>query len=317
MVTGNGTSSGERNNNDEYAARVEPEVAKQVKTIREEFERRLIEPRGNGKKEISYKEFRAPKPPMYHGEPDPLVSTRWISAIEGCFRTSECPPDKKTRITTNFLRAGAKDWLDGKIDTIGEEPFMSLSWGEFKKEFFEEFRTQADLTRMREEIRVLRQGSMDLNTLQATFMSKERFCPEYVNNERLLMQDFRKALNDELRGKISLGKVNPFADLFVVAKGFEPYPWEIIDNAPSKRTVDSYGAPSKRIKGATGGTSDVGKGTSSSSASRCFKCGERGHKFWECPASGDGDVVCFNCRGRGHRKAECPALGTANVTRRG
>ncbi|XP_071699740.1 uncharacterized protein [Rutidosis leptorrhynchoides] len=304
MATGNGTSNGERNNNDEFAARVEAEVAKQVKTIRVEFERRLIEPRGNGKKEFSYKEFRATKPPMYHGEPDPLESTRWISVIEGCFRTSECPSDKKMRIATSLLRDGAKDWLYGKIDTVGEEPFMSLTWGDFKKEFFEEFRTQADLIRMCEEIRLLRQGSMDLNTLRATFMSKARFCPEYVNNERLLMQDFLKALNDELRRKISLGQVNSFAELFAVAKGFEPYPWERIDNAPSKR-----------IKSAIGGTRDAGKGTLSSSASRCFKCGERGHKFWECPVSGDG-VVCFNCRGRGHRKAECLALGTANVTRK-
>ncbi|XP_071728065.1 uncharacterized protein [Rutidosis leptorrhynchoides] len=274
--------------------RVEAEVAKQVKTIREEFERRLIEPRGNGKKEFSYKEFRATKPPMYHGEPDPLVSTRWISAIEGCFRTSECPPDKKTRIATSLWRDGAKDWLDGKIDAVGEEPFMGLSWGDFQKEFFEEFQTQADLTRMREEIRVLRQGSMDLNTLRATFMSKVLFCPEYINNERLLMQDFRKALNDELRGKISLGQVNSFAELFAFAKGFEPYPWEQNNNDPSKRTVDSYGAPSKRTKSAIGGTSNVGKGTSNSSASRCFKCGERGHKFWECPASGYCDVC--ECR---------------------
>ncbi|XP_071740844.1 uncharacterized protein [Rutidosis leptorrhynchoides] len=192
---------------------------------------------------------------------------------------------------------------------------MGLSWDDFKKEFFEEFRTQADLMRMRDELRSLRQGFMDLNTLRATFLSKARFYPEYTNNDRLLMEDFRNTLNDDLHGKISIGKVDPFAKLFAVAKGFESYTSMMVGDTSGERRVSSFGAPSKRAKSAFVSTGSVGKGMSVANESRCFRCGERGHKFWECPVSRSSGVVCFNCREEGHRKAECPELAVAGVTR--
>ncbi|MCI45919.1 cellular nucleic acid-binding protein, partial [Trifolium medium] len=53
----------------------------------------------------------------------------------------------------------------------------------------------------------------------------------------------------------------------------------------------------------------------------CFKCGEAGHKFFECPKGKDkcyrcgktghkanvcqDNVVCFNCGEEGHKSPEC------------
>ncbi|XP_071708626.1 uncharacterized protein [Rutidosis leptorrhynchoides] len=272
------TSNGERNNDDEITARIQTAVKERMSALREEFEKGFLKPRGNGEKEFSYKNFRVTKPSMYYGDPDPLVSTGWISDVEGCFRTSECPLDKKKRLATSLLQGSARNWLDGKIDIVGEEPFMRLSWDDSKKEFFEEFRTQADLTRIHDELRSLRRSSMDLNTLRATFLSKAQFCPEYTDNGRLLMEDFRNTLNDDLPRKISIGQVDSFAKLFSVAKGFESYTSTRVGDTSGERRVKLYGAPSKKARSAIESTGSGRKGVSDTSASRCFNCGERGHE---------------------------------------
>ncbi|XP_071727709.1 uncharacterized protein [Rutidosis leptorrhynchoides] len=162
---------------------------------------------------------------------------------------------------------------------------MGLSWDDFKKEIFADFWTHSDLTQMRDELRSLRQGSMDLNTLRATFLAKAQFCPEYTRNDRLLMEHFFNTLNDDLSGKISIGQVDSFAKLFAVAKGFESYAPTMVDDTSGERRVKLYSAPSKKAKSVIDSTGSGRKGVSDTSASRCFNCGERGHECWECPVS--------------------------------
>ncbi|XP_071728137.1 uncharacterized protein [Rutidosis leptorrhynchoides] len=225
--------------------------------VQAEFEKRFPKPQVDGggedvpldhgiqgnvvRREFIYKNFMMTKPPLYAGDPDPLISTGWISDINGCFRTSEYPPDKKNRLASSLLQGNTKYWLDGKIDIVGEEPFMG-----------------------------------------ATFLAKARFCPEYTRNDRLLMEHFLNTLNDDLREKISLRQVESFAKLFAVAKGFESYAPTMVDDALGKRMVKLYGAPSKKARIASARTGSVRKGVSDTSASRCYNCGERGYRSWEC-----------------------------------
>ncbi|XP_071739733.1 uncharacterized protein [Rutidosis leptorrhynchoides] len=226
---------------------------------------------------VYLQELHETKPPLYTEDPDPLISTSWISDVGACFRTSECPPDKKTRVATSLLRGNANNWLDGKIDIV---------------------------------------GSMDLNTLRATFLAKARYFPEYTRNDRLLIGHFVNTLNDDLREKISIGQLDSFAKLFVMVKGFESYaPTMVVDNSGEK-SFKSFGAPSKKAKSAFESMGSVGKEVSGANAYKCFSFGEKGHKFWECPVSRSSGVVCFNYREEGPRKAECPELAVTGIARR-
>ncbi|XP_020209748.1 DNA-binding protein HEXBP-like, partial [Cajanus cajan] len=62
-------------------------------------------------------------------------------------------------------------------------------------------------------------------------------------------------------------------------------------------------------------TSQTSKGRSVGSVphNNCFKCGEPGHRAYECQASKV--ITCFNCQEKGHKARECPKnkKGTTEV----
>ena len=62
------------------------------------------------KEDYDYKNFTICKPPTFDGTPDPIVSARWLSEIEGTFRTSRCPHEFRTIYGTSMLRNTAKRW---------------------------------------------------------------------------------------------------------------------------------------------------------------------------------------------------------------
>ncbi|XP_071715114.1 uncharacterized protein [Rutidosis leptorrhynchoides] len=112
--------------------------------LREEVERRFPRPQHGVEMVFSYKNFMATKPPHFHGDPDPMKSMAWISDVEVCFHTSECQPEKKTRLATSLMRGNAKDWLDGKLamynykkywDVIKDELIVAIKWFWEKGEF--------------------------------------------------------------------------------------------------------------------------------------------------------------------------------------
>ncbi|GJT71282.1 hypothetical protein Tco_1030568 [Tanacetum coccineum] len=52
---------------------------------------------------------------------DPIASPRWLAAVEGAFRTSNCKEKNKVNFASNFLRDSAKIWWEGKDCEKGEE----------------------------------------------------------------------------------------------------------------------------------------------------------------------------------------------------
>ncbi|GJQ90813.1 putative reverse transcriptase domain-containing protein [Tanacetum coccineum] len=85
--------------------------------IRKEFEELKKEGgfmKGSWKDRATYRDFTACDVPKFMGDLNPIISTRWITTVEGAFRTSECEDKNKVNFATNFLRDSAKIWWDGK-----------------------------------------------------------------------------------------------------------------------------------------------------------------------------------------------------------
>nr|GEV66364.1 putative reverse transcriptase domain-containing protein [Tanacetum cinerariifolium] len=93
----------------------------------------------------------------FEGVLDPTASTRWLAAIKGAFRTSNCKEKNKVNFTSNFLRDSAKMCWEGKVCEKGEEWIGACTWKEFKKLFNVEFTPTEEIDRIREEFQTLTQ----------------------------------------------------------------------------------------------------------------------------------------------------------------
>ncbi|GJX12524.1 hypothetical protein Tco_0204282 [Tanacetum coccineum] len=87
----------------------------------------------------------------FDGALDPIASTRWLVAVEGAFRTSNCKEKNKINFDSNFLRDSAKMWWEGKVCEKGEEWIEACTWKEFKELFNTEFTPTEEIDRIQEE----------------------------------------------------------------------------------------------------------------------------------------------------------------------
>ncbi|GJX24896.1 hypothetical protein Tco_0231192 [Tanacetum coccineum] len=69
----------------------------------------------------TYRDFTACDVPKFDGTLDPIAYTKWLSVVEGVFRTSCCKEKNKVNFASNFLRDSAKMWWEGKIYEKGEK----------------------------------------------------------------------------------------------------------------------------------------------------------------------------------------------------
>ncbi|GJR39128.1 zinc finger, CCHC-type, retrotransposon gag domain protein [Tanacetum coccineum] len=116
----------------------------------------------------------------YH---DFTASTRWLSAVEGAFRTSCCKEKNKVNFASNFLHDSAKMWWDGK-----------------------------------EEFQTLMQTNETVNELWKKFNDLIRYCLAYHGNEKLKIERFQRMLRDDIREVISPFKCTTLDDLLSRAR---------------------------------------------------------------------------------------------------
>ncbi|XP_071714192.1 uncharacterized protein [Rutidosis leptorrhynchoides] len=281
MTTRNEQVNEDQGDENDSKAKVEA-VVKPSLAVKKRFANLRVEDlegfSGNfGRRDLHFKNFKLSEPPMFHGERDPHKSTCWITDIEWAFRTSECPLDKKTRYGSSMLRDNAKLWWNGKVQVYGEEQCLSLTWEEFEEELFKEYRTQADLSRIRDELRNLEQGSMGLNELKR-------------------------------------GSVDSFERLFEVARGFETLFRRRSGFDDSKRKFEATFRSNKSSKSASEGVGSVKSGSKKDFLPACYNCGQRGHLSRDCTSTPSNKVTCFRFQKEGHRNSECPKLvGDARV----
>ncbi|GKA35836.1 zinc finger, CCHC-type, retrotransposon gag domain protein [Tanacetum coccineum] len=166
----------------------------------------------------TYHNFMACDVPKFDGVLDPIASTRWLAAVEGAFRTSNCKEKNKVNFASNFLHDSAKIWWEGKFYEKGEEWIGACTWKEFKELFNAEFTPTKEINRIREEFQTLTQTSETINEMWKKFNDLIRYCPEYHRNEKLKVERFQRMLHDDIREVISPFKCTTLDDLLSRAR---------------------------------------------------------------------------------------------------
>ncbi|GJX71143.1 hypothetical protein Tco_0308314 [Tanacetum coccineum] len=102
-------------------------ISQTTDNLKEIIQNDLVEFKRGGilndyKNEIAtYRDFTACDVLNFNGTLDPISSTRWLSAVEGAFRTSSCKEKNKVNFASNFLHDSAKMCWDRKICEKGKE----------------------------------------------------------------------------------------------------------------------------------------------------------------------------------------------------
>ncbi|GJW93918.1 zinc finger, CCHC-type, retrotransposon gag domain protein [Tanacetum coccineum] len=147
----------------------------------------------------TYRDFTACDVPKFDGTIDLIVSTKWLSAIEGAFRTSSCKEKNKVNFSSNFLCDSAKMWWDEKICEKGEEWIGSCTLKEFKELSNAEYALAEKVDKIQEEFQTLTQTNETVNELWKKFNDLICYCPEYHRNEKLKVERFQRMLRDDIR----------------------------------------------------------------------------------------------------------------------
>nr|GEY70768.1 hypothetical protein [Tanacetum cinerariifolium] len=137
----------------------------------------------------TYRDFTACDVPKFDGTLDPIACTKWLSVVEGAFRTSSCKEKNKVNFASNFLHDSAKMWWEGKF---------------YEKEEVDKFQ---------EEFQTLTQINEMVNKMWKKFNDLICYCLEYHGNEKLKVKKFQRMLRDDIREVISPFKCTTLEDL--------------------------------------------------------------------------------------------------------
>ncbi|GKC69800.1 ribonuclease H-like domain-containing protein [Tanacetum coccineum] len=166
--------------------------------IRQEFEELKKEGgfmKASWKDRATYHDFPTCDVPKFMGDLNPIVSTRWITAVEGAFRTCECEDKSKVNFTTKFLRDSAKIWWEGKMYEKGKDWVGSCSWKECKEMFSAEYALVEEIDKIREEFHSLIQTNETVNELWKKFNDMVPYCSKYLCNDKIKIPDRRSGFD--------------------------------------------------------------------------------------------------------------------------
>nr|GEV83652.1 hypothetical protein [Tanacetum cinerariifolium] len=178
----------------------------------------------------TYCEFTACDVPKFDGTLEPIASTRWLSATEGAFRTSNCKKKNKVNFALNFLRDSAQMWWEGKFDEalelISSTRWLSATEGAFHtSNCKEKNKVNFALNFLRDSAQMWWEGKVYekgeewiVNELWKKFNNLTRYCLEYHGNEKLKVERFQRMLCDDIQEAVSLFKCTTLDDLLSRAR---------------------------------------------------------------------------------------------------
>ncbi|GJT75499.1 reverse transcriptase domain-containing protein [Tanacetum coccineum] len=123
----------------------------------------------------------------------------WIQDVEGTFDTSKCLDNLRVKFTANLLRGRAKEWWNYILAAKDPDVAQNMPWNEFKELFLQKFSPQAELKNIRRNFLSTHQATQQsVHEFSMTFLDRSCFLPEYINDQKLLMNHYVEMLRKEI-----------------------------------------------------------------------------------------------------------------------
>ncbi|GKA74095.1 putative reverse transcriptase domain-containing protein [Tanacetum coccineum] len=120
-------------------------ISRTIDNLKEVIQKELEEFKKEGIMKVfrnemaTYRDFTACNVPKFDGTLDPIASTRWLSVVEGAFRTSCCKKKNKDRARGKISRLFNTEYAPAEeVDKIREE-FQTLQTNEMVNELWKKF----------------------------------------------------------------------------------------------------------------------------------------------------------------------------------
>nr|GEX02782.1 hypothetical protein [Tanacetum cinerariifolium] len=214
------------------------------------------------------RDFTACDAPKFDGTLDPIACTKWLSAVEGAFRTSCCKEKKKVDFASNFLRDSAK-----MCETLNE------MWKKFNDliRYYPVYHGNEKL-KVKKFQRMLRD---DIREVISLF--KCATLEDLLSRSRLREADLLRKKNKETKRKLD----------FVDQDAKKPKQDQVQRSGGTKIKT-----PCKKCH-------KTHLGACQANLPGCYKCGALNHISKDCKKP---MILCYNCNQLGHKSNECPNL---------
>nr|GEV91658.1 zinc finger, CCHC-type, retrotransposon Gag domain protein [Tanacetum cinerariifolium] len=154
----------------------------------------------------------------------------------------------RVKFTANLLHGRAKEWWNYTLAAKGPNVARNMSWNEFKDLFLQKFFPYAKLKNIQRDFLNTHQATQQpVQYFSMTFLDRARFLPEYVNDQKLLMNHYVDMLKKEIREFVSAKDRKNMDELMNAALKREQETKKRKRSLP-KRRIEQCGSSSKKFK---------------------------------------------------------------------
>ncbi|KAH9665582.1 Endonuclease [Citrus sinensis] len=264
---------------------------------------------------VNLERFKKLRPPTFQGTVDPMVVEAWLKQMEKIFVAMGCNDDQRVILASFVLQGEADHWWDAKSRLLraGLQD-APITWELFLEAFHEKYFPKRVRHQMEADFLRLTQGTKSVAEYEEQFTALSRFAPTLVANEGSKYRKFLEGLRPNIKGRVTILKINNYADLVdrAILAEKDILEAQVIRDQRNKKNRQggpqngsSYrqGPHSQKYNG--GGNKWDNKGVPDDTAQRnypiCRHCERRhpGECHWKTRA-------CFACGESGHRIMDCP-----------
>ncbi|XP_021830989.1 uncharacterized protein LOC110771064 [Prunus avium] len=155
-------------------------------------------------------EFRKTRPPVFKGDPNPMVAEEWLRQMRRKMNEQRVPGNLKVTIASTYLEGQAYHWWESVLAIPDVE---IATWVAFETIFLEKYFPETMKTMKVREFTNLYQGDMTVGQYQAKFEELMRFAPYMIPNESAKAKKFEEGLRLEVKEKVELFKLKKYVEV--------------------------------------------------------------------------------------------------------